>query len=94
MPATGFKSRLFHRGAFFSQVRQPRGPLSKMSKTRFLGTTLVSLAALASATAVPHANLKRQVSQLRDSYDFVIVGGGTCGLTVADRLTAALPSSL
>jgi hypothetical protein len=24
---------------------------------------------------------------LKDSYDFVIIGGGTSGLTVADRLT-------
>lgn len=61
---------------------------------RLLGTTLVSLATLASATAVPSAKLKRQVSQLRNSYDFVVVGGGTSGLTVANRLTAALPSSL
>ena len=62
---------------------------------RFLGTTLVSLAAtLTSATAVPSANLKRQVSQLRSSYDFVVIGGGTSGLTVANRLTGALPSSL
>ena len=26
-------------------------------------------------------------TELLDSYDFVIVGGGTSGLTVADRLT-------
>ncbi|KAK4168119.1 oxygen-dependent choline dehydrogenase [Cladorrhinum sp. PSN259] len=55
-----------------------------------LGTTFVSLAALTSAAAVPNANLKRQVTQLRTSYDFVVVGGGTSGLTVADRLTEAL----
>jgi ribulose 1,5-bisphosphate synthetase/thiazole synthase len=27
------------------------------------------------------------VSQLRDAYDYIIVGGGTSGLTVADRLS-------
>lgn len=53
----------------------------------------MSLAALTSAAAVPNASLKRQVSQLRPSYDFVVVGGGTSGLTVADRLTEALTSS-
>jgi choline dehydrogenase len=37
--------------------------------------------------------VKRQVSQLRPSYDFVIAGGGTSGLTVADRLTDAFPES-
>jgi len=63
------------------------------SKMGFLRTTFASLAILASATATPNANLKRQVSQLRPSYDFVVVGGGTTGLTVADRVTAALPSS-
>lgn len=26
-------------------------------------------------------------SELRDVYDFVVIGGGTSGLTVADRLT-------
>ncbi|EAQ92920.1 hypothetical protein CHGG_01155 [Chaetomium globosum CBS 148.51] len=36
-------------------------------------------------------NVKRQGSQLLDSYDFVIAGGGTSGLTVADRLTEAFP---
>jgi choline dehydrogenase len=50
-----------------------------------------SLAALASA--VPYAAVKRQITQLRDSYDFIIAGGGTCGLTVADRLTEAFPNS-
>ncbi|KAK3300750.1 uncharacterized protein B0H64DRAFT_369959 [Chaetomium fimeti] len=36
-------------------------------------------------------NVKRQASQLLDSYDFVIAGAGTSGLTVADRLTEAFP---
>ncbi|KAM7188806.1 GMC oxidoreductase [Naviculisporaceae sp. PSN 640] len=38
--------------------------------------------------------VKRQLvtaSQLRDAYDFVIAGGGTSGLTVADRLSEAFP---
>jgi len=51
---------------------------------------LATFAALASA--LPEAAFKRQVSQLRDKYDFVIVGGGTAGLTVADRLTARFPA--
>ncbi|KAK0728889.1 hypothetical protein B0T26DRAFT_639795 [Lasiosphaeria miniovina] len=56
----------------------------------FLPSTLVlSLAAL--ATAIPEAAVKRQISQLRDRYDFIIAGGGTSGLTVADRLTRAFP---
>jgi ribulose 1,5-bisphosphate synthetase/thiazole synthase len=58
-----------------------------------LGAAFVSLAALTSAASIPTSNVKRQVSQLRDKYDFVVVGGGTSGLTVADRLTAAFPAS-
>ena len=34
-----------------------------------------------------HARLLHQRAQLRDSYDYVIVGAGTAGLTLADRLT-------
>jgi len=57
------------------------------------GSLLVaSLAAL--VAAAPPAAVKRQVSQLRDSYDFVVAGGGTSGLTVADRLTEAFPNSI
>lgn len=40
-----------------------------------------------------HHQVKRQVSELRDKYDFVIAGGGTTGLTIADRLTEAFPKS-
>ena len=40
-----------------------------------------------------HMAVRRQVSELRDSYDFVIAGGGTSGLTVADRLSEAFSDS-
>ncbi|KAK5661361.1 hypothetical protein OQA88_11259 [Cercophora sp. LCS_1] len=41
--------------------------------------------------AVHHFNVKRHTNELSTSYDFVIVGGGTCGLTLADRLTEHFP---
>lgn len=59
----------------------------------FLAATLVSCAALASGVSIPRSHAKREVSQLREDYDFVVVGGGTSGLTVADRLTEAFPAS-
>jgi hypothetical protein len=37
--------------------------------------------------AVQHARVVGRDTALRPSYDFVVVGGGTSGLTVADRLT-------
>ncbi|KAH6640238.1 hypothetical protein F5144DRAFT_639764 [Chaetomium tenue] len=57
-----------------------------------LGAAFVSLAALTSAASIPNSRVKRQISQLRDKYDIVIVGAGTSGLTVADRLTEAFPA--
>jgi hypothetical protein len=45
------------------------------------------------ANASLHASPKRRHTELLDSYDFVVAGGGTSGLTVADRLSKALPNS-
>jgi NADPH-dependent 2,4-dienoyl-CoA reductase/sulfur reductase-like enzyme len=35
-----------------------------------------------------YANLLQRGSEVKKAYDYVVVGAGTAGLTVADRLTA------
>ncbi|KAL0942294.1 GMC oxidoreductase [Colletotrichum truncatum] len=62
-------------------------PFFSQTKSQWSG---VALAALLGASCVADAYvIPRQIlpSQLLKSYDYVIVGGGTAGLTVADRLT-------
>jgi hypothetical protein len=66
-------------------------------KTTARGLDLAALAILflcSLARASLSVALKHHASELLASYDFVIAGGGTCGLTVANRLSEAFPNSL
>lgn len=62
--------------------------VSMLSKVVFTG---LAAATCALSAAIPEAIGKsrviRQAEDLREEYDYIIVGGGTSGLTVADRLT-------
>ncbi|KAK4224190.1 GMC oxidoreductase [Podospora fimiseda] len=61
----------------------------RMSKGCHFNDCFLSFGLGASATG---DNAKRHVSELNNNYDFIIVGGGTSGLTVANRVSAAFPS--
>ena len=67
-----------------------------MKIASFLSCCLFTVPRLTLANVQVADNVKQRLknSQLLDSYDFVIAGGGTSGLTVADRLTEAFPGSL
>jgi hypothetical protein len=86
-----------------SDVYLPYGsqPLSNSLSQRFPGIMLVYLLfefaiklspilLLQTCQAYPVeelAYIKRHVSEIDDAYDYIIIGGGTAGLTVADRLS-------
>ena len=64
----------------------------RLLKTFSIGACVLGLVEALPRRASDFA--KRQVTELRDDYDFVIIGAGTAGLTVADRVSAAFPKRM
>jgi hypothetical protein len=47
----------------------------------------ITLTAAYAAQSIAHSTIFTRSDDIQSEYDYVIVGGGTAGLTVADRLT-------
>lgn len=68
----------------------PSPLLSTTTKTAFLALSLHAVFGALAASIPAHAGgavLLSRHEQLREEYDYVVVGGGTSGLVVANRLT-------
>ena len=61
--------------------------MSKMYSTNFLAIVAVASIASALPNSVFQAQHFTNSEDIASTYDYVIIGGGTAGLTVADRLT-------
>lgn len=61
-----------------------------LSRWAVAAAGLLQAAALVSAhpaQSLAHSKILTRGDDVQDQYDYIIVGGGTAGLTVADRLT-------
>ena len=52
-----------------------------------LGLAALAVASTARPILLEKASILQRSEDLKDAYDYVIVGAGTAGLTVADRLS-------
>ena len=77
-------------GLPFSSILQNQIRMyNKYPRSRSVFCQLVILAAFfeGGVCGQHNAYIKRSTAELSSAYDYVILGGGTSGLTVADRLT-------
>jgi hypothetical protein len=62
-------------------------PLSQLGLLAGLAAVLCSSPAATLSAPKIHARVLKDGEAVNESYDYVVIGGGTAGLTVGDRLT-------
>jgi hypothetical protein len=70
-----------------SKLEANRSVLETRTLAQMLGCTLLFLVVVEALPSWKNAEVKQSITDVANEYDYIIVGAGTAGLTVADRLS-------